>query len=226
MRTIVNIVIFIMVLATVGSAVFAQGSVSSQRPMRSLAGFESVRSAAGHRLTADKVDPVNAENFYIGYDLQAVRYYIAEGQSKEALTLLINLWNVVGNEDETRLIEDCAAMFKVTGSFKECSSEISGLEKSIESRLTGEKRWYYDVGKNYSLMFIVVAAPDGDAEQEFRKQLDTLGKLAASAPDGTPAGFVTALAELGGYATKDLDSHAAVVAIEGLFDEIDNAVNA
>src|SRR4029077_16575034 len=102
--------------------------------------------------------------------------------------------------------------------------QLARLEKakaSVEKRLAGEARWYYDVGQSYSQMF---TALDAENMAGFKQSLAKMNQLSKASPVGTPAEFVSALSKVGSLInhTQFGDDEAAVLKTE--CDTIDKLI--
>lgn len=146
--------------------------------------------------TTGKISADNVNNYYVGYDFDLVARYIKnEDKFRDSITQMTILWDELYQQPEAADIE---ALMRMTVRGQGTTDlQLARLEKakaSVEKRLTGESRWYYNVGLVYSQMF---TALDAENMAGFKQSLNDMTKLSKTSPAGTPAEFVSALSKIG-----------------------------
>ena len=211
-KTILSIAIG---MAAVG-VIFGQ---QAKFPGRALTRHELAVNAADAKIGAEYIN-----SYYLGYDLESAKNFIRSDQTREALAQLAFLWDELYLQPEASQIESVMRMvIRFQGTADQKIAKLETVRTNIEARLKTDHKWYYSVGKTSSQMTIAVNAEDYSA---FGAKLAELGKLATTAPAGTPAKLVSAMAKLGGYSGKTDLSDDDVAAIKAQWDAIDNMIGA
>jgi hypothetical protein len=177
------------------------------------------RSTAAPQIKAEYVN-----SYYIGYDLDTAKYYIRANETREALAQLAFLWDELYQQPEAAQVEAVMrTLVRYNGTADQMIARLELARASIEARLSADHKWFYSVGKNYSQMF---TAFDKDDYQDLSVRLGEFGKLSKSAPAGTPADLVNALAKLGQYSGKTTFSDNDVAVLKVQWDTIDKLIGA
>ena len=169
-----------------GGSVFGQG-LNEKR-------VDAQRAASPR--SVGKISTENVNNYYVGYDFDLVARYIKnDDKFRDSVAQMTILWDELYLQPEAVEIE---ALMRITVRGQGTKElQLSRLEKakaSVEKRLTGESRWYYDVGQSYSQMF---TALDAENMAGFKQELTKMNQLSKASPVGTPAEFVSALSKIG-----------------------------
>ena len=189
-----NLLNGLKIIALLG--ILAAGSVFGQ-------GLNEKRAMARTAISpksASQFSSENANTFYVGYDFDLVARYIKKDDTdREAIAQMTVLWDELYLQPEATDIEALMRMTVRGQATKEL--QLGRLEKaktSVEKRLTGDARWYYNAGRTYSQMFTALDAEDMAA---FKQALADIDKLSKSSPAGTPAEFVAAMSKIGSLLT-------------------------
>jgi hypothetical protein len=228
MRTIVYLVIAFIVITLAGVLAFGQeaagaSTLTSRIEKRQMQMLKRHMSMPVGSISAD-----NVNSYFVGYDFEAAAQLISAGKTREALAQLAFLWDELSGQAEAQQIESVMRMvIRAQGTREQTVQKLTTAQTTIEGKLRGDRRWYYEVGKTYSQMYISVSdtleTPD---LRTFKLKLVELGKLARTAPVGTPVEFVGALAKLGEYGGKQSMTEQDVNEITQLWETIDKTIYA
>jgi hypothetical protein len=187
--------------------ILAAGSVFGQS-------IKETRAVARPTATArsvGKISTENANNYFVGYDFDLVARYIKKDDKfRESIAQMTILWDELYSQPEAADIE---ALMRMTvrgqGSTELQLAKLEKAKESVEKRLTGEGRWYYNVGLAYSQMF---TALDAENMAGFKQALSDMNKLSKGSPAGTPVELVSALSKIGSLLTHTQfgDNEAAI----------------
>ena len=225
MRTIFYLVIALIVITLAGVLAFGQENRLAQRPLQQI---DRVQARTRASSTAGAIGVENVNSYFIGYDFEAAAHLVAAGKTREALAQLAFLWDELSGQPESQQIESVMRMvIRGEGTSRQAVQKLELAQTGVEAKLRGDRRWYYDVGKTYSEMFITASNMlDTPDLRTFRQKLVSLGTLAKTAPAGTPAEFVSALAKLGEFGIKQTMSEQDINAMASLWETIDNTISA
>ena len=209
-----------LTVAALLGIVLVGGAFAQKLPMS-----RSVARQTPRAYTAGKISAENVNNYFVGYDFDLVaRYMKDDDKFRDSLAQMTILWDELYQQPEATDIE--ALMRMTTRGQGTLDLKLARLEKakaSVEKRLTGEARWYYNVGFAYSALFTAMNGKDFDG---FKKQLGTLGTLGASAPTGTPSNFVSALNSIGSFSNKSQFTDADIAVLEKQCDAVSDIISA
>ena len=152
--------------------------------------------------TAGKISAENINNYFVGYDFDLVARYIKKDDKvRDSIAQMTILWDELYSQPEANDIE---ALMRMTvrgqGTTELQIAKLEKAKESVEKRLSGDARWYYNVGLAYSQMFTAIDAENMSA---FKQSLGTIGKLSKASPAGTPTELVSALSKIGSLLNHD-----------------------
>jgi len=194
-------------------SVFGQG-LNEKRVM--------ARPAASPR-SGGKISTENVNNYYVGYDFDLVARYIKKDDKfRDSIAQMTILWDELYLQPEATDVE---ALMRMTVRGQATTElQLARLEKakaSVEKRLTGDARWYYDVGQSYSQMF---TALDAENMAAFKQALTEMNKLSKASPTGTPVEFVSALSKIGSLINHTQFGDDEVAVFKAQCDTIDKLI--
>ena len=199
--------------------ILAAGSVFGQgvKETRAMA-----RPAASPR-SAGKISAENVNNYFVGYDFDLVARYIKKDDKfRDSVAQMTILWDELYSQPEAADIE---ALMRMTvrgqGSTELQLARLEKAKESVEKRLTGEARWYYNVGLAYSQMF---TALDAENMVGFKQALTDMNKLSKASPAGTPVELVSALSKIGSLLTHTQFGDDEVATFKTQCDAIDKLI--
>lgn len=224
MRTIFNLVIGSVITAILTSAAFAQTGEVSASQLRSLAEVKATRGLALRPESVSAIKPENVNAYYFGFDFEDAKHLVEEDKAKEAVISLVILWDGLQGTAEAAQVENVLRMVvRGQGSPSERVTILEMAQKSLEQRLAGEQKWFYSVGQTYGAMLTHICS--GKIASVKAKMIE-MGRLAKTAPAGTPSTLVGALAKLGAFGTKSSYTDDDITAITVQWDAIENAMKA
>jgi hypothetical protein len=173
----------------------------------------------------DPIKEVNQASYYVGYHLMFARYLTLRGSLGDAAEEIKHISPAFSGQDEIQL-QSCLEMISKGASTRDEIHEVlKKVASSLESRLAGDVRWFYDFGKTYASLFITAdyLRETNDAGP-FRQILIDLGKLATTAPSDAPASVVASLTNLGGIGVKAQASVDDFAVIKKSIETIDSSM--
>jgi hypothetical protein len=176
--------------------ILAAGSAFGQSEIRK-------RQFAGQTprvFAAGSISAENVNSYYVGYDFDLVaRYMKNDDKFRDSVTQMSILWDELYLKPEASDIEALMRMtIRGQGTLAIRLARLEKAKTSVEKRLIGDGRWFYNVGLAYSQMYTALEAKDVTG---LRSKMTQLGQLSRTAPGGTPAEFVAALSKLGSLNT-------------------------
>ena len=220
MKTLVRF----LTVAVVG--VFASALVLGQNSLLTVRAIKHDRSATkvvrAARIGADAISAENVNNYFIGGDLVSSRNFILSEDQRNAITQLAVLWDELQGQPEAAQMETLLRMqIRSTGTIKDRLNKLDAIQAAVETRFKGEQKWFYNVGKAYTQMYVGLNGKDLVA---VKNNMVELGNLAKTAPASSPTAFTTALAMLGQLGGKSSLTDAEVATVQAQFDAIDKVI--
>jgi len=222
MKTLVRFLTVAAVGVFASALVFGQNSLLTVRAMKHDRSATKVVRAA--RIGADAISAEDVNNYFIGGDLVSSRNFILSEDQRNAITQLAVLWDELQGQPEAAQMETLLRMqIRSTGTIKDRLNKLDAIQAAVETRFKGEQKWFYNVGKAYTQMYIGLNGKDVVA---VKNNMVELGNLAKTAPASSPAAFTTALATLGQMGGKSSLTDAEVATVQAQFDAIDKIIYA
>lgn len=222
MKVLVRVFIVVLIGVCAGAAVvFGQGANATHRlfEKRANAGGAKVGlQSAGTTLTAE-----NRWSYYTGYDLEDAKHLIEEEKTRDAIVALTFLWDGLSGQPEAAQVEAVLRMLvRGQGTVRQQLLKLETAQASYETRLAGDRKWYYNLGKNYGQMYAYLCFGDN---ANFKLKLTELGKMAKTVPVGTPPELVAALVKLGEFGPKQSISESDMAILGTHWQTIDTQMN-
>ena len=222
MKTLVRFLTVAAIGVFASALVFGQNSLLTVRAMKHDRSATKVVRAA--RIGADAISAENVNNYFIGGDLVSSRNFILSEDQRNAITQLAVLWDELQGQPEAVQMEALLRMqIRSTGTIKDRLNKLDAIQAAVETRFKGEQKWFYNVGKAYTQMYIGLNGKDVVA---VKNNMVELGNLAKTAPASSPTAFTTALAMLGQLGGKSSLTDAEVATVQAQFDAIDKIIYA
>jgi hypothetical protein len=201
--------------------ILAAGSAFGQETLKN----RSLARQMPRAVTAGKISAENVNFYYIGYDFDAIPRYMKDDEKfRDSITQMTILWDELYQQPEASDIEALMRMtVRGSGTLEMRLARLEKAKTAYEKRVTGEGRWYYNVGLTYSQAFTALNAKDVTT---FKQKLAALGTLSKGSPAGTPSDFVAALAKLGTFSTKAQFTSDDIAALGTQCDVIDGIITA
>lgn len=222
MKTLVRFLTVAAIGVFASALVFGQNSLLTVRAMKHDRSATKVVRAA--RIGADAISAENVNNYFIGGDLVSSRNFILSEDQRNAITQLAVLWDELQGQPEAVQMEALLRMqIRSTGTIKDRLNKLDAIQAAVEARFKGEQKWFYNVGKAYTQMYIGLNGKDVVA---VKNNMVELGNLAKTAPASSPTAFTTALATLGQLGGKSSLTDAEIATVQAQFDAIDKIIYA
>lgn len=222
MKTLVRFLTVAAVGVFASALVFGQNSLLTVRAMKHDRSATKVVRAA--RIGADAISAENVNNYFIGGDLVSSRNFILSEDQRNAITQLAVVWDELQGQPEAVQMEALLRMqIRSTGTIKDRLNKLDAIQAAVEARFKGEQKWFYNVGKAYTQMYIGLNGKDVVA---VKNNMVELGNLAKTAPASSPTSFTTALATLGQLGGKSSLTDAEIATVQAQFDAIDKIIYA
>ena len=217
---------FAMVLvgASTGVAIFGQ-DVQKGHPRTAPAAERTQRDgkAFGFRGVAASIAAADRASYYMGFDFEDAKHLIEEQKAAEAIIAAAYLWDSMSDQPEAKQIEAVLRMLvRGEGTPLQQIGRLETAQSSYETRLKGNRKWFYDLGKNYGQLFAYLCF---GKTTSFKGKLTEIGKMGNTAPAGTPRDLVAALVKLGEYGAKESFSDDDVAAIGVQFGTIEKQLH-
>lgn len=220
MKTLVRFLTVAVVGVFASALVFGQNSLLTVRAIKHDRSATKVVRAA--RIGADAISAENVNNYFIGGDLVSSRNFILSEDQRNAITQLAVLWDELQGQPEAAQMETLLRMqIRSTGTIKDRLNKLDAIQAAVETRFKGEQKWFYNVGKAYTQMYVGLNGKDLVA---VKNNMVELGNLAKTAPASSPTAFTTALAMLGQLGGKSSLTDAEVATVQAQFDAIDKVI--
>lgn len=218
MKTLVRLGSLILVSVLAGNSVFAQGTTPSQQKLYSAPPILNAASSG-------KLKPGHLGSYFVGYNLMFARYLLILGNTANAVDRLKIVSMALSGQDEP-LMQSCLRMIRNgEGTVEQIDEMLSTIQSNFAGKLNGDKRWFYDVGKEYARFFITLDYLQKTKDAgPLRQALINLGNLAKNAPSDVPTQVVSSLANLGSIGAKNRIEVDDVVAIQRFVTEIHKAM--
>ena len=222
MKTLVRFLTVAVVGVFASTLVFGQSSVLTVRTLKHDRSGQTVLRTA--RTGADAISVENVNNYFIGGDFVSTRNFILSEDQRNAITQLAVLWDELQGQPEAAQIEAVLrTQIRGTGTIKDRLNKLDDIQAAVETRFKGEQKWFYNVGKAYTQMYIAL---NGKELVAVKNNMVELGNLAKMAPASSPATFTTALATLGQMGGKGSLTDAEIAVVQAQFDAIDKMIYA
>jgi hypothetical protein len=176
---------------------------------------------------AGNIKVANKQAYYTGLGFEMSKGFIdinAIPVAMEKLRLLATI--LYGTPEATQV--GAAIVLLDQGQGQAALIVLERAQDSYEARITPEQKWFYNVGKTY-FQAVVYWALDKKL-QSIQKMIE-VGQLVKTAPVGTPANLLNALAKIGETGSQALlkktdFTKAEVAEIEAQWNALENAMKA
>jgi len=161
-------------------------------------------------------------SYFLGYDLEAAKEHIRKNETRDALAQLAFLWDELYLQPEAAQVEAVLrAVVRGQGTADMKIAKLDSVATSLDTRLKPDHKWYYGVGKAYSQMTI---SGNNQDYTTMTMKLVELGKFGKTAPTGTPAELVAAMAKIGELVAKPNLSDDDVAVLKAQLETIDKVI--